>query len=192
MITKAILCIATLSLIACGDADTQNESASAQNESARAVTIPSSLFVAARPADADDLGKVMVAAKQGDTVRFLGRVGGMREPFVKDSSIFVVADPGLVSCELMGDEDHCAIPWDYCCEDRDRLRTGRATVRFIDDAGRPYRMSAEGAGSLAGSKFVLVEGIVQDKNDEGLFIVDASSVWVGGSPTRADHRGGSK
>ena len=112
MITKEILCIATLSLIACGDAPTgdaptQNESASDQSESARAVTIPSSLFAAARPADADDLGKVIVAAKQGDTVRFLGRVGGMREPFVKDSAIFVVADPGLVSCELMGDEDHC-------------------------------------------------------------------------------------
>ena len=190
MITKALLCIATLSLIACGDTPTGDTPT--KNESASAVIIPTSLFAKARPADADDLGKVMIAAKQGDTVRFLGRVGGMRQAFVKDSSIFVVADPGLVSCELMGDEDHCAIPWDYCCEDRDRLRTGRATVRLIDAAGRPYRISAEGAGSLAGSKFVLVEGVVQDKNDDGLFIVDASSVWVGGSPTRADHRGGSK
>ena len=190
MITKALLCIATLSLIACGDTPTGD--APTQNESTSAVTIPTNLFAAARPADADDLGKVIVAAKQGDTVRFLGRVGGMREPFVKDSSIFVVADPGLVSCELMGDEDHCTIPWDYCCEDSDLLRMGRATVRLVDDAGRPYRISAEGAGSLAGLKFVLVEGIVHDKNDDGLFIVDASSVWVGGSPTRADHRGGSK
>ncbi|MDP6986639.1 MAG: hypothetical protein QGG74_01220 [Phycisphaerales bacterium] len=164
------------------------------NETPKAVT-PTSLpkadvFTTTRPDDAVGLAKVKMAAKAGDTVTFLARVGGKRTVFVDGSAIFLAADPELTSCELMGDEDHCTMPWDYCCEDADAMTAGLATVRLVDDAGKVLKESADGKGGLEALKFVVVTGVVRERNDEGVFVVDASEIWVGGKPSRGDELGG--
>ena len=48
-----------------------------------------------------------------------------------------------------------------------------------------------GAGGLEPLKYVVIDGTVRDMNDDGLFIVDAKSIWVGGKPNRSDNRAGS-
>jgi hypothetical protein len=152
---------------------------------------PSDVFTNTRPANAADLAEVKAAARTGDTVTFLARVGGKRAAFVEGSAIFLAADPKLISCELMSEEDHCEKPWDYCCEDADAITAGLATVQLVDAAGNVLKTSAKGQGGLEALKFVVVEGVVRDRNDEGLFIVDASRIWVGGKPDRSDPRKGS-
>ena len=179
--------LASTLLLGCGD-KTPDKTTEKTTET---TSVPTGLFMQERPAEVNDLAKVKENAKVGDTVVFLARIGGRVKPFVEKQAIFVVSDPSLLSCELMGEEEHCSIPWDYCCEDGDNLRAGLATVRITGDDGRPIRTDAKGAGGLEESKFVVIEGVVNDRNDEGLFIVDASSIWVGGKPTYKEPRKGS-
>ena len=153
--------------------------------------VPASFFTTERPGGVKDLKTVRDSASKGDTVTFLARVGGRVHPFTDAQALFVVTDPSLKSCEIMGEDDHCSVPWDYCCEDSDDLKMNVATVRFLDD-DRPIRANAKGAGGLDVLKFVVVTGTVNDINDEGLFIVNADSVWVGGKPTFGEPRLGSK
>ena len=182
MLSRLFIVCALLSLTGCGD----NQENSKATQAKAAVIAPAGLFVTNRPADAKGIADVKANAAKGDTVRLMGRVGGKADPFVTGNAIFVAVDPKLISCELMGDDDHCAIPWDYCCEDADDLLNGMATIRITDDAGRPLPASAKGMGGLGESRFVLVEGEVYDRNDHGLFIVDAKQIWVGGKPSRED------
>ena len=143
--------------------------------------VPASFFTQDRPEDVADLKVVRDSATKGDAVTFLARVGGRVRPFIKKQAIFVVTDPKLQSCEILADDDHCKVPWDYCCEDPDALKVNVATIRLLD-GGTPIRVSAKGAGGLEEAKFVVVSGTVNDINDEGLFIVNATQVWVGGKP----------
>ena len=140
---------------------------------------------------ANDLLSVKNESKEGDEVVFLARVGGRAKPFADGFAIFVVADPSLISCELMGDEDHCPIPYDYCCEDPKKITEGIATIQVVDSNGSPLRATMEGAGGLEGSKFLVVDGVVTEKNDDGLFTVDARKIWVGGKPDRKNPTKGS-
>jgi hypothetical protein len=154
-------------------------------------TIPAAFFTTERPTEVADLIQIKPTAAVGDSVTFLARVGGRVEPFVDGLAIFTVADPSLLSCELMGEEDHCPLPWDYCCEPPNGITAGSATIRLAGNSGDPIAANAEGAGGLEPLKFVVVEGVVNERNDEGLFVIDATQIWVGGKPTRGNLRRGS-
>ena len=65
------------------------------------------------------------------------------------------------------------------------------TIRFMDDKGDSYPFSIEGSHGLETLKYVVVKGNVVDINESGLFVVDASKVWVGGKPSYGDERRGS-
>ncbi len=173
--------------LGCGDSSSSDTSASI----ATPASIPAAFFTSRRPAEVSDLVKIKPDAEKGDAITFLARVGGREKPFVDGQAIFTVTDPSLVSCELMGEEDHCSVPWDYCCTPSEEIRMGSATVRLLGDDERPLRSSAQGAGGLAPARFVVIDGVVADRNEEGLFVVDATRVWVGGRPERGKPRLGS-
>ena len=61
----------------------------------------------------------------------------------------------------------------------------------MDGAGDVYPFSVEGDHGLEILKYVVIEGTVIDINDNGLFIVDANKIWVGGKPTYGNERAGS-
>ena len=182
--TITMLLASTLLLSACEDAPQEKTSGST-------VEISNEHFTSSRPSEVKNLVDVKKTAKKGDQVVFLARVGGKVNPFLDQKAIFLAADPSLVSCELMGEEDHCIYPEDYCCEDPAALRAGLANIQFVDDAGRPLEVTAKGAGGLESLKFIVVDGQVRDLNDDGVFIVDARQVWVGGKPNRQNPMAGS-
>tara|TARA_Y100000589_G_scaffold312203_3_gene332338 strand:+ start:522 stop:1115 length:594 start_codon:yes stop_codon:yes gene_type:complete len=188
LLTTSICCLA---LIGCKDSNDASSSDAKKTAAPTAVTIPASSFTTKRPENVKDLIEVKKNAKTGDDVVFLARVGGKIKTFTDSHAIFVAADPSLISCELMGEEDHCTIPEDYCCEDPQKMKAGLATIQFVDDQGRPLKTTAMGAGGLEPLKYVVIDGTIRDMNDEGLFIVDAKSIWVGGKPNRSDNRAGS-
>jgi hypothetical protein len=189
MFLRFALALTVTGLVACDLKPEPEPTAPASTASTPSAS--TEVFTTTRPSTAANLAAVKATAKAGDTVTFLARVGGKRQSFIDGVAVFVVADPALTSCELMGDEDHCRIPWDYCCEDNEALTAGLATVRLVDENGGVLKSSAQGQGGLETLKFVVVEGVVRDRNDEGLFVVDAASIWVGGKPSRADRMGGS-
>ncbi len=144
--------------------------------------IPAANFLTGeKPANAPYLTSVKTNSNVGDKVMFEARVGGRANVFVDGMAIFVAADPKLVSCDQRPG-DHCKVPWDYCCEDFEAMKNGMATIQIIDDAGLPYEVSAEGQGGLQPLKTVVILGVVSEKGDDGNFVVDASSIWVGTIP----------
>ncbi|MBG79993.1 MAG: hypothetical protein CMJ39_04685 [Phycisphaerae bacterium] len=194
MLMKSITLLMTFTLLlaACDKSSDQTSADSKQTSTAaNKPNISSRHFTDERPAEVKNLLEVKKTAQKGDQVVFLARIGGKAGPFLEKKAIFLAADPSLVSCELMGKEDHCQYPEDYCCEDPDKLREGLATIQFVDGRGKPINTSAKGAGGLESLKFIVVSGKVRDRNDDGLFIVDAQEIWVGGKPNRQDHMAGS-
>ena len=186
---KSIL-ITTLLLtfvVGCGDSNTK------ENQTTLASSIPSAFFMPSRPTEVDDLVKVKETAKTGDEVTFLARIGGRKNAsFISSLAMMIVADPSLISCELMSDgEDHCATPEDYCCENPTKLTKSLGTIRFLDDQGDMFPFSVEGAGGMEILKYIVVTGTVHDINENGVFIVDASKIWVGGKPNYGNERQGS-
>ena len=178
-------------LIVFSGCEKQAEKTETTSKETAAASIPSSHFSTTRPSDVKNLAEVKMASKPGEDVVFLARVGGKANPFVESHAVFLAADPKLVSCELMGDDDHCSVPEDYCCEDPDMLKAGLATIQFVDDNGKPLKTTALGAGGLEPLKFIVVNGTVREKNDDGLFIVDAQTIWVGGKPSYNEPMSGS-
>ncbi|MBT4767179.1 MAG: hypothetical protein HOO04_02335 [Phycisphaerae bacterium] len=191
MFLRFALALTLTGLVACEEKTPPGATPATPVSAEAAPSTAPQLFTTTRPANAANLASIKTTAQTGDTVTFLARVGGKRKTFIDGVAVFVVADPDLTSCELMGEEDHCRIPWDYCCEDNDALTAGLATIRLVDKDGAVLKTSAEGQGGLEPLKFIVVEGIVSDRNDDGLFVVDAGSIWVGGKPSRADRMGGS-
>lgn len=187
MLRITIAILLTAALFGCDGKNTENQTATSPSPAG----IPAETYMGDRPADVQDLLEIKKTAVVGDTVVFLARVGGRAKPFSENQAIFITTDPSLLSCELMSDDDHCSVPWDYCCESRDAMKTGMATIRILNSDGRPIAATAEGSGGLEASKFIVVEGLISDQNDEGLFIVDASRIWVGGKPTFEEPRKGS-
>ena len=180
---KMIIALAaSIALMGCGKAEENTASTTPNTDGG--VTIPASFFTAERPATTMNLLEVKNSAKVGDNVSFLARVGGRAKPFADGFAMFVVADPSLVSCELKGEVDHCPVPYDYCCEAPEKIKAGLATIQMNDEQGVPFRTTAEGQGGLEASKFLMVEGTVLAKNDDGLFTVVADQIWVGGKPNR--------
>ena len=154
--------------------------------------LPSAFFTKDRPANVQDLVAVKKTAKKGDDVTFLARIGGRKNAsFVPEISIMYVADPALLSCEVMSEDDHCSTPEDYCCEDSEMLKMGLGVVRFLNAHGDIYPFSIDGSNGLEILKYVVVEGKVNDTNEDGNFVVDASQIWVGGKPHFGDLRAGS-
>ena len=61
----------------------------------------------------------------------------------------------------------------------------------MDEKGELYPFSIEDSHGLEALKYVIITGNVVDINDNGVFVVDASKVWVGGKPSYGNNRQGS-
>ncbi len=62
------------------------------------------------------------------------------------------------------------------------MMAGTATIQLIDANGDPYPISAEGQGGIEPLKTLIIEGVVSEKDAGGVFVVDASNIWVGSIP----------
>lgn len=138
-------------------------------------TLPAG-FVSVGSADGLAVKAVKETARTGDRVTIVGRIGGSVQPFVADRAVFTIVDPALPSCADGGDPDHCATPYDYCCEDRSSLRSATATIEIVDVAGEPLPIGLRGVQGLDPLVTVAVTGLVADHNDQGLLVVRAERI----------------
>ena len=153
-------------LVRCSETPTASPAASA---------LPAG-FVTEGSANGPTVTAVKTQARTGERVTIVGRIGGSVEPFVVDRAVFTIVDPALPSCADGGDPDHCATPWDYCCEERASLRAGTATIEIVDAAGKPLPVGLRGVQGLDPLATVAVTGVVADRNDQGLLIVRAERI----------------
>ena len=172
----AMFGVALAALTAC-DKPKPSETTASTNADA----IPKKVFLSKRPADAPMLREVKASSQVGDQVVFEARVGGRMDPFVEGMAIFLTADPRLISCDQRPG-DNCPVPYDYCCEDAEALKAGTATVQILNGDGVPYPVSVQGQGGIEPLKTIIIEGTVAEKDAKGMFVVDASNIWVGTIP----------
>jgi len=76
---------------------------------------------------------------------------------VEGKAVLTLYDHSLVSCDEMGDDDHCSTPWDFCCEDDGKIKLGSAMVEFREE-GRLVAASFEGLHGLGYLSDVVVTG----------------------------------
>lgn len=176
---------AALVLGACGQESARPPSAAAGTaadaraggNAAAAAGLPEGLIVRG-PAQGQHVIAAKAAARQGEEIVVVGRIGGSTTPFLADRAVFTIVDPALVSCADMSDPDHCATPWDYCCEDRAKMRAGMATVEVVGADGTALRVPLQGSGGLEPLATVAVTGTVAERNDAGLLVIRARRIEV--------------
>lgn len=164
---------AVLALAACGDASPRNATPAA----AAAPSLPAG-FVTKGAATGTNVAAAKASAQVGQELVIVGRIGGSVEPFVAGRAVFTIVDPALKSCADMDDPDHCKTPWDYCCEDREAMKRGTATIEITDAAGKPLALAVRGMQGLDPLATIAVTGTVIERNDAGLLVVRAKRIEV--------------
>src|SRR5438067_1509941 len=98
-------------------------------------------LLAAEPAGAKPVKEVRGAARDGDEVVVVGRIGGSAKPWIEGRAGFLIVDPSFTPCSEK-DGDSCPTPWDYCCDPKEELVKGMATVKVVDDRGETVPVDA--------------------------------------------------
>jgi hypothetical protein len=151
----------------------------AEEESPAAPSGPSgmSLLLESEPPGALSVSEAVSRLQPGDPAVVYGRIGATVDPFIDGFAGFVLGDAGLVYCDEMGDGDHCATPWDACCEDPDKIAAGRASVLFTDATGKPLTIDLPSAYGLAGLDHVVVTGTVAEESTPANLVLHASGFY---------------
>ncbi len=145
--------------------------------STNAATLPLDLFAPAAPTGARPVSEVKADANASGDVIVHGRIGGRRDPFVKHAAMFLLADSGLKPCnELHGDS--CPTPWDYCCESREAIAAGTATVQVLGNDGKPLAIGVKGRQGLDPLAKVTVAGEIMPRGDTGVLVINAKQIFV--------------
>jgi hypothetical protein len=84
-----------------------------QNKPAPSAVDGSKYLLTAEPSGGNDVIKAREAAKDGDEIVIIGRIGGSANPWVDGRAAFSIVDPSLKSCDECGSHK-CPKPWDYC------------------------------------------------------------------------------
>lgn len=159
-----------------GGADTAANAAATSPPAPSAVgqpAIPPNLFASAPFEGTASLSDVKQTASEGDTVTFLGKIGGRVDPFTDGRAVFLVADEILHFCV----DDGCPTPWDACCTPREDIVRLSATVQVTGPDGKPLPISLNGRSGLEPGANIQVRGILSQKG-EGFTVIDAESIYV--------------
>lgn len=127
----------------------------ASNGTAPAPGMPAALWSKTPLEGAIDVKDARESKADGDAVVLRGTL----QQFGQLATFRLVED-SLDDCTEMGEEDHCATPWDYCCEDPDKLETWTVNVEFMDGEF-PADWSLEGQHGLELLSEVTVAGTLR-------------------------------
>ncbi len=147
-------------------------------EASKTQTTPSWVLATA-PSDTQGIAEVKAVAKEGDRVVLRGIIGGRKAPITEDSPVFMLVDSGLHN-ECTVEADHCATPWDYCCQPPEAITENSATIQIVGHAGESITTSPTAHGFAALDE-VIVVGTVGPRPNEQVLTVRATGLYrVGG------------
>ncbi len=133
----------------------------------------SSYLVQSEPADAVPVGEARAKTKDGQEVTLVGLIGGSSKPFIEGLAAFTIVDPKVPYCAA---NEGCPTPWDYCCQ-TEAVKDNIATVKIVDDAGKPVSQSARELLNVKELSTVVVKGKAK-RDDQGNLTVAANQVFV--------------
>ncbi|MFC5050632.1 hypothetical protein ACFPK9_08405 [Rubritalea spongiae] len=137
------------------------------------------LLLESAPEGAITINELRSSAKAGDAVAFSGKLIGGDPVLIEKRAIMTLGDPAkLISCDLMGEDDHCQTPWDVCCDDSDAIKQNIVTVQAVDASGSPLKESFRGLGGIQElSKVTVLGAVAEESNDENM-IVNITGIYV--------------
>lgn len=159
----ALLCLV---VVGCQSKDA-SVSATGSNQS------NSSYLANSEPADAMPVGEARDKSQDGQEITLVGRIGGSSKPFVEGLAAFTIVDPKVPYC---APDEGCPTPWDYCCE-TDSVKTNIATVKVVDESGKPVTQSARDLLKVKELAMVVVKGKAK-RDDQGNLTVAANQIYV--------------
>lgn len=167
-----LACLGLVIAVGCGQKTATNETTSTP---APAASVDGSAYILNdEPEGAKDVIAVREAAKDGDEVLIVGRIGG-EEPWNEGRAAFTIVDGSLKACsDIPG--DNCQTPWDYCCA-TDKLPTSTALIKVVDAEGNLIKADARELLGVKELSTVVVKGKAQ-RIEGGNLIVLASGVHV--------------
>lgn len=128
--------------------------------------------------------KTLMAGKE---VIVKGKIMGSLHPFVDNRAAFMIGDPEhLISCEVMGEEDHCSTPWDTCCEPKDKRKAHTLSVQVTDSDERVLKGRLKGQGKLNELTHVIIKGKVASSSTPDNHFINAESIEVLKTSPEAD------
>lgn len=137
----------------------------------------SALIATAKPVDAISVTAAKVSTKPGDAVVVQGRIGGRAKPFITGRAAFLLADPdAIVACDAMPD-DHCDVPWDFCCEDPSAVAKATGLVQITGADGRALKQDINGLGGLTPGSFVVITGTIATQATADNLIINAETIY---------------
>lgn len=125
------------------------------------------------PSGGIPVGEARKSIEDGQAVTLVGLIGGSSDPFVNGLAAFTIVDPKVPYC---APDEGCPTPWDYCCT-QDQVKDNIATVKIVDEAGRPVEHSARDLLGVKELSTVVVQGKAQ-RDEQGNMTIAASKVFV--------------
>jgi hypothetical protein len=167
--TLSLFVLAALVIAGCGrkqtDSDTDDQVSA----------VGKKFLVEEEPAGAQPVAQAIQADDEAE-VTVVGRIGGEAKPMIDGLAAFTIVDPSLRACSDIPD-DPCETPWDYCCEDKEKLATGSVMVKFTDKDGTVVPVDAEKLFGVEPLQTVVIKGKLQ-KDDSGKTAVMAEKMYV--------------
>lgn len=125
------------------------------------------------PEGAIPVGEAREKSVDGQDVTLVGIIGGSRQPFVAGLAAFTIVDPKVEYCAA---EEGCKTPWDYCCT-QDQVKDNIATVKIVDDDGKPVMHDAHEFLQVKELSTVVVQGKAK-RDEQGNLTIAANKVFV--------------
>lgn len=150
-----------------------NSSPVLQESETKGDSASSQYLAVVEPAGALPVGEARKSVKDDQAVTLVGIIGGSSEPFVDGLAAFTIVDPKVPYCSA---DEGCPTPWDYCCT-QDQVKGNIATVKIVDDAGKPVAADARKMLNVKELSTVVVQGTAR-RDDQGNLTVAASKVIV--------------
>lgn len=138
--------------------------------------LPAGMLLGKSPDSAPDVVDAKKGLKKGDKIVLKGRIGGSKDPFVKERAVFTLVGRGIKACnEIPG--DNCPVPWDYCCIPRKDITLHSATVQIVDAKGMPIRTDIKGRWNIKELSELVVVGTVAEVRGDAM-VVNATGIAV--------------
>ena len=166
-----------ITIVGCGQGssptpDSSSPAASAEN------LIPQELVASDQLEGAIGVVDARKDVQEGKEAVVTGFIGGRAEPFVEGRAIFTLADSkAIIRCDV-DDDDHCATPWDACCDDPAKIKASIATVQIVDGDGMVLKQTLKDFQGIKPGSTVSVKGTIAPGSTKDALVINADQIHV--------------
>ena len=115
-------------------------------------------------------------SKDQDEIILVGRIGGQKNPWIKDRSAFTVIDAAMAVVANGEESDGAEVCLEDCCAS---MRAECTTlVKIVDEQGKPLEIDARDLLDAKENDMVVVRGIVHRNEEQGVFNIAATGVYI--------------